>query len=249
MTCWVVLPITLSAVSFVGSWAVYGLALSYKHVCSLSNWEYRNSCDLNTSEACCDNYKVPTISSSGKNAPENALFTATINAGSFLFLVFCIFHHAHIMDRNSCQSILSKAALGFGCVASVGAFMAGNCNPGYLMLLHYLGAAVSFVCLCFYCLLLTVLTNKCSLTGFENILYPIRVVSTLIQITVTICYCIFFAQEDYVYKHLSAVFEWFLSVNMEFFELTFVVEFYSFSSSMLTVLLEKTDEEKSLILS
>ncbi|KAG9335621.1 hypothetical protein JZ751_004386 [Albula glossodonta] len=102
-------------------------------------------------------------------------------------LVFCIFHHAHIMDRNSCQSILSKAALGFGCVASVGAFMAGNCNPGYLMLLHYLGAAVSFVCLCFYCLLLTVLTNKCSLTGFENILYPIRVVSTLIQITVTIC--------------------------------------------------------------
>lgn len=43
-------------------------------------------------------------------------------------LVFCIFHHAHILDRNIGQSLLSKIALVFGCVASCGAFVAGNCN-------------------------------------------------------------------------------------------------------------------------
>ncbi|KAJ8402811.1 hypothetical protein AAFF_G00364830 [Aldrovandia affinis] len=248
MTCWVILPIALSAISFIGSWAVYALALSHKHVCSLNNWEYRNSCTFNMSEACCEHSHVPTISTSGTNAPENSLFTATINAGSFLFLVFCIFHHAHIMNRNISQSILSKAALAFGCVASIGAFMAGNCNPGYLKLLHYLGAALSFVCLCFYCLLLTVLTSKCSLTSLAHILYPARAVSTSIQAIVTICYCILFAQKDYFYMHLSAIFEWILSVNLELFELSFVVEFWHFSSSMLSVLLEKKDEEKSLIL-
>lgn len=43
-------------------------------------------------------------------------------------LVFCIFHHAHILDRNSNQSLLAKISLVFGCVASCGAFVAGNCN-------------------------------------------------------------------------------------------------------------------------
>ncbi|XP_036402251.1 transmembrane protein 150A [Megalops cyprinoides] len=246
---WVIIPIALACVSFFGSWAVYGLALSYNHVCSLSNWDYRNSCQLNTSELCCTDVNIPTISTSGTNAPENSLFTATINAGSFLFMVFCILHHAHVLERNSSQSLLSKAALVFGCVSAIGAFMAGNCNPRYLVLLHYLGAALSFVCLCFYCLLLTVLTGKCTLTGLTHILYPARVVSTCVQILVTICYCILFAQEEWMYKHMSAVFEWTLSVNLELFELSFVFEFYNFSSSMLSVLLEKKDEEKSLILS
>ncbi|XP_018585490.1 transmembrane protein 150A [Scleropages formosus] len=249
MVCWIVVPIALSAVSFVGSWTVYGLALSYGHVCSLSNWIYRSSCELNSTEECCTIDNVPTISTSGKNSPENSLFTATVNAGSFLFLVFCVIHHAHILEKSSSQAILSKAALGFGCVAAIGAFMAGNCNPGYLRLLHYLGASVSFVCLCFYCLLLTALTKKVLLTSWVYILYPVRSVFTAIQIIITILYCIFFAQESYFFQHFSAVFEWTISLNLELFELSFIFEFYTFSSSMLAVLLEKKDEEKSLILS
>ncbi|XP_064173086.1 transmembrane protein 150A [Anguilla rostrata] len=246
MTWWVLLPITLSTVTFVGSWAVYGLAVFHKHVCPLSNWDYKNSCDSNNSEACCN---VPTISTSGRSAPENSLFTAITNAGSFLFLVFAVCHHAHIMERNHGQALLSKVALAFGCVVAGGAFMAGNCNPGYLMTLHYLGAAISFVCLCFYTLLLTLLTSRCTLSGLEFLLYPARIIFTIIQVIATICYCAFFAKDEHFYNHLSAVFEWILSANMELFELSFVVEFYIFSSSMLSVLLEKKDEEKSFILS
>lgn len=72
--------------------------------------------------------------------------------------------------------------------------MSGLCNnnvcvplqPGYLTLLHYLGAAVSFLCICFYSVLLTALTGKCVLTGLEKFLYPARIVSTAIQIMSTI---------------------------------------------------------------
>ncbi|XP_048060219.1 transmembrane protein 150A [Megalobrama amblycephala] len=248
MAVWVVLPIVLCAVSFIGCWTVYGLALSFNHVCSLNNWEYRNSCHTNETGNCCTLDNVPTVSTSGANFPENSLFTATINAGSFLFLIFCIFHHAHILDRNSVHSLLSKVAMIIGCVVSAGAFMAGNCNPVELLLLHYLGAALSFVSVCLYMTILTSLTSKCMLTGFERVLYPLRTISSFFQISATILYGILFIQEDYFYKHISAVFEWFLCVNLELYELSYSVEFYFFSSSMLSVLLAKKDEEKPLIM-
>uniref|UniRef100_A0AAY5KNV3 CWH43-like N-terminal domain-containing protein n=1 Tax=Esox lucius TaxID=8010 RepID=A0AAY5KNV3_ESOLU len=224
----------------------YGLAYSNDHVCSLIDWAPGSPCGNNTSTACCN---VPTISSSGTNSPESSLFTATINAGSFLFLVFCIFHHAHILDRNRVQSMLSRIALVFGGVAAVGAFVAGNCNPTALTIGHYLGAAVSFLCICFYSLLLTVLTGKCVLTHMEWVLYPARIVSTGIQIVVTVCYTILFVQEDYMYKHIAALFEWIMSVNLELFELSFAVEFWFFSSSTLSTLMRKKEEEKPILLS
>ncbi|XP_054456517.1 transmembrane protein 150A [Anoplopoma fimbria] len=246
MVLWIIFPIALSLVSCIGTWTVYGLAFANNHVCSLSDWGNRNYCKVNHTTNCC---LVPTISSSGISAPENSLFTTTINAGSFLFLLFCIFHHAHIMERHSCHSMLSKSALVFGVVAALGAFAAGNCNPGYLALPHYLGAALSFMCICFYTVLLTALTKKCVLTGFEKFLYPYRITSTVVQTIVTICYSFLFAQDAYYYVHLSAIFEWMLSVNLELFELSYVVEFWFFSSFMIANLLTRREEEKPLMMS
>ncbi|KAL6101871.1 uncharacterized protein ACO6RY_17025 [Pungitius sinensis] len=245
MVLWTIFPVSLSLVSFLGTWSVYGLAFANRHVCSLSDWGTNNYCKENQTTECC---LVPTISSSGIGAPENSLFTATINAGSFLFLLFCIFHHAHVMEKHACHSMLSRSALVFGVVAALGAFAAGNCNPGYLALLHYLGAALSFLCICFYTVLLTALTGKCVLTGYEKFLYPFRIASTVVQTLVTICYTILFAQEEYYYLHLSAIFEWMLSANLELFELSFMVEFWFFSSFMLSNLLSRREEEKPLML-
>ncbi|KAF6731425.1 Transmembrane protein 150A [Oryzias melastigma] len=242
---WVFFPIILSLVSFTGTWIVYGLAFSNNHVCSLSDWSGDYYCRGNSSNACC---YAPTISASGMSSPENSLFTATINAGSFLFFLFCIFHHAHLMERHACYSLLSKTALVFGVISSLGLFAAGNCNLDYLPLLHYLGAAVSFTCICFYTILLTALTKKCVLTGYEKVLYPLRVVSTVVQIIVTICYTVLFPQEEYFYKHISAIFEWMLSVNLELFELSYITEFFFFSSFMISNLLGRREEEKPLIL-
>lgn len=60
---------------------------------------------------------------------------------------------------------------------------------------------------------------------------------------------VLFAQDDYFYSHLSAVFEWMLSVNLELFELSYAVEFCFFSSFMISNLLSKRDEEKPLMMS
>ncbi|XP_037541681.1 transmembrane protein 150A [Nematolebias whitei] len=246
MVFWILLPIALALVSFIGTWTVYGFAVTYQHVCPLIEWSGTNSCRGNETENCC---QVPTVSSSGRSAPESSLFTATINAASFLFLLFCIFHHAHILERNASHGMLSKFALVFGVVSAVGAFAAGNCNPGYLTLLHFLGAAVSFLSICFYTVLLTALTARCVLTGYEKLLYPLRIVLTVSQIIVTICYTVLFVQDSYFCNHLSAVFEWMLTINTELFELSYIVEFYFFSSSMVSNLLSKREEEKPLILS
>ncbi|XP_004551790.2 transmembrane protein 150A [Maylandia zebra] len=246
MGLWIIFPICLSLVSFIGTWSVYGLAFSNNHVCALTDWGNGNYCRANHTDAgCC---WVPTISSSGTYPPENSLFTATINAGSFMFFLFCIFHHAHIMERHSSQSMLSKFALVFGVIAAMGAFAAGNCNPFHVSLLHYLGAAISFMCACFYTAILTVLTGKCALSGYEKVLYPLRIISTVIQVIVTVIYTVLFAQSEYFYIHLSAVFEWMLSMNLELFELSYAVEFFFFSSYMLSNLLNKQDEVKPLIM-
>uniref|UniRef100_A0A8C6KQD7 CWH43-like N-terminal domain-containing protein n=1 Tax=Nothobranchius furzeri TaxID=105023 RepID=A0A8C6KQD7_NOTFU len=106
-----------------------------------------------------------------------------------LILLFCIFHHAHVLEKQTCHSMLSKFALAFGVVSAFGSFAAGNCNAGTLTLLHFLGAGVSFVCVSFYAVLLTELTRKCDLTGHEKVLYPLRFISTVIQIFATI-FCI-----------------------------------------------------------
>ncbi|XP_062851187.1 transmembrane protein 150A [Trichomycterus rosablanca] len=249
MVFWIVIPISLSAVSFIGCWTVYAIALNFNHVCPLSNWQYSNSCPTNETDTCCTGSNVPTISGSGTNFPENSLFSATINASSFLFVVFSIFHHAHILDKNSAHSFFSKCGMVLGCGAAVGAFVAGNCNPKELLLLHNIGAALSFVCICFYTVLLTHLTNKCVLTGLEYFLYPLRIIFSIIQVLMTIFYCIFFAQKGFYYKHISAIFEWTLSINLELFELSYAVEFYSFSSAMLSILLSERNEERHLILS
>ncbi|XP_072293615.1 transmembrane protein 150A [Eucyclogobius newberryi] len=245
MWLWTLLPITLASVSFVGTWTVYGLAHSNSHVCSLSDWTGESLCFGNNTVNCCH---VPTISSSGTYAPENSLFTATINAGSFLFLIFCVFHHAHVMEKHAGLSMMSRITVLLGIVAGLGAFVAGNCNPYYLALLHYLGAALSFVCICFYTVLLTALTGRYQLSGFERFLYPYRVAAAIIQAIVTICYTIFFAQEEKLYQHVSAVFEWMLSVNLQLFELSYAVEFYYFSSYMISNVLSKRDEQKPLMM-
>lgn len=152
--------------------------------------------------------------------------------------------------------------------------MARVFQPGDLPSLHHLGAAVSFTGICFYTLMLTALTRLCTLSGHERILYPLRFASTALQITITICCilhggfilrsfynpgvvlvlhlemsdAILYAQTEYFYKLLAAVFEWMLSINLQLFELSYTVEFCFFSSFMLANIFGKQEDEKPLML-
>ncbi|XP_005990021.1 transmembrane protein 150A [Latimeria chalumnae] len=248
--CWCLLPLSLFAVSLAGTWAVYGLALANQHVCPLDNWSYNISCSVNISERCCTEQNMPFISTSGLNAPESSLFSATLNLGAILFLAFCVLRHAQVIETNEDKRVLSKMGLAFGCLSSVGGFITGNCSPNSLMVLHYFGAALGFLCSSLYTIVQTILTYKCFITGWEFVLAPIRVVLTTIQIMAAVVYLIFFVQTALYRKHFAAISEWVLCTNLQLFVGTFAIEFFFFSSSAIYVLCTgKRNEEKTSILS
>lgn len=59
---------------------------------------------------------------------------------------------------------------------------------------------------------------------------------------------VMFSHRDFYHIHLSAIFEWMISINLEVFELSYAAEFFFFSSFMLSNLLPKQEEEKPLML-
>uniref|UniRef100_UPI00398F5A30 transmembrane protein 150A n=1 Tax=Pristiophorus japonicus TaxID=55135 RepID=UPI00398F5A30 len=249
MSCWLFLPLLAAVVSISGTWTVYGLALANGHVCPLYNWVYNRSCPADVSEKCCAIQNMPFVSTSGMNLPENSLYSAVLNAVSVLFALVCIFRHAQILDRKADEATLSKAAMILGFFGSVGGFIAGNCNPSVLMVLHYFGASLCFVSGCFYCILQTALTFKLHITGKECLLAPVRTVLTTFQVVFSICYLAFFFHPDLIKQHIGAICEWFLATNFYIFIMTFAFEFYYITSSVLYALLSRPDDEKVAILS
>lgn len=247
--CWVLLPFLLFVVSVGGIWTVYAIAVANNHVCSLNSWAYNNSCTTNTSTLCCTMMNIPYVSTCGINFPESAVFMATLNIGSAIYLVVCIFRHAHVLDTKPSESMLSTIGLVFGCMSSAGGFLVGNCNPRTLMIIHYLGAALSFAFGLIYIIIQTLLTYRVPVTGYEVYLAPLRVILTAVQIMASLCYTILFAQIGLHLQQLSAVFEWLQCTNMHVFLVTLIFDFHCFRSSMLQSLTGKRDEEKALIIS
>ncbi|XP_038639009.1 transmembrane protein 150A [Scyliorhinus canicula] len=248
MGCWLLLPLLTSVVSIAGTWTVYGLALANGHVCPLYNWVYNRSCSAGASVRCCAIRNMPFVSTSGMNLPENSLYSAVLNAVSVLFALVCIFRHAQIVDRRVDEALLSKAAMIIGFFGSVGGFIAGNCNPLVLMVLHYFGASLCFVSGCIYCILQTALTFRLHITGKECFLAPVRTVLTILQVVTSISYLPFFLHPDLKKQHIGAIFEWILTTNFYIFIMTFTFEFYYITSSVLHSLIGATDDEKLAIL-
>ncbi|XP_078055800.1 transmembrane protein 150A [Mustelus asterias] len=249
MSCWLLLPLLVSAVSIAGTWTVYGLALANGHVCPLYNWVYNRSCSADASVRCCAIQNMPFVSTSGMNLPESSLYSAVLNAVSVLFALVCIFRHAQIVDRKVDEVLLSKAAMIIGFFGSAGGFIAGNCNPSALMVLHYFGASLCFVSGCIYCVLQTALTFRLHITGKEFLLAPIRAVLTILQVVISISYLAFFVNPDLKKQHIGAICEWTLATNFYVFIMLFAFEFYHITTSALHSLIGTPDDEKVAILS
>ncbi|XP_048419563.1 transmembrane protein 150A isoform X2 [Stegostoma tigrinum] len=249
MSCWLLLPLLTSVVSIAGTWTVYGLALANGHVCPLYNWMYNHSCSPDASVRCCSIQNMPFVSTSGMNLPENSLYSAVLNAVSVLFALVCIFRHAQIVERKVDEALLSKAAMIIGFFGSIGGFIAGNCNPSVLMVLHYFGATLCFVSGCIYTILQTALTFRLHLTGKECFLAPLRALLAIFQVVFSICYLAFFVHPDTKKQHIGAICEWILATNFYIFIMSFSFEFYYITSTVLYALISRPDDEKIAILS
>ncbi|XP_069741798.1 transmembrane protein 150A [Narcine bancroftii] len=249
MSCWLLLPLLTSIVSIAGTWTVYGLALANGHICPLYNQVYNRSCSISTLVKCCSIQNMPFVSTSGMNLPESCLYSAVVNAVSVLFAIVCIFRHAQIVERKVDDAVMSKIAMIVGFFGSLGGFIAGNCNPLFLMVLHYFGASLCFVSGCFYCLLQLILTYRLCFTGKECVLVPLRGALTIVQVVISICYLALFFHPDLSKQRIGAICEWTLTTNFYGFIMTFSFEFYYITSSVLLVLISRPDDEKIAILS
>ncbi|NP_001279565.1 uncharacterized protein LOC103182485 [Callorhinchus milii] len=249
MGCWVLLPLLTGIVSIAGTWTVYGIALAHGHVCPLTNWEYNYTCPINTTTKCCTEKNMPYVSTSGVRFPENSLYSAVLNAVAFLFVVLCVFRHAQIVEQKGDEMVLSKVALIMGCFASVGGFLAGNCNLFAAQGIHYFGASLCFVAACFYAVLQTVLTYKVRVTGKECFLAPLRTVLVIIEVLFSIIFVAFIIHPVLNYRHVGAIAEWVVCTNFHIFVMTLAFEFFSITSSVLHTLINKPEDEKVAILS
>ncbi|XP_032868429.1 transmembrane protein 150A-like [Amblyraja radiata] len=249
MSGWLFLPLLNSILSIAGTWTVYGLARANDHVCPLSNWVYNRTCSVQVLVKCCAIENMPFVSTSGMNLPENSLYSAVLNSVSVLFAAVCIFRHAQILDRKVDDATLSKGAMIVGFFGSAGGFIAGNCNPSVLMVLHYFGATLCFVSGCIYCIIQTALTFRVPITGKECLLVPLRGLLTSLQVVVSISYLIFFVHPDLTKQHIGVICEWILATNFYVFIMSFTFEFYYITTSVLHVLISRPDDEKIAILS
>lgn len=59
---------------------------------------------------------------------QKRLSALALTSTSLPVLLFSIFHHAHVLEKHACHSMLSRFGLAFGVAAAVGGFVAGNCN-------------------------------------------------------------------------------------------------------------------------
>uniref|UniRef100_A0A8C5CMV7 Zgc:154058 n=1 Tax=Gadus morhua TaxID=8049 RepID=A0A8C5CMV7_GADMO len=67
MSLWVILPVSLPALTITGIWVVYAMALYNQHVCPVENWLYNQSCEEELyvqrgPTLCCTLDNVPLIS-------------------------------------------------------------------------------------------------------------------------------------------------------------------------------------------
>nr|XP_033796215.1 transmembrane protein 150A-like isoform X2 [Geotrypetes seraphini] len=125
MPAWAILPIVLPVFSIPGMWIVYAMALSNNHICSVTNWAYNQSCELEGPSSCCTTDHVPLVSKCGSLPPESCFFSLICTLGSFLVVLVCLLRYAHVIECCG-PSLLNTITLVIGWICAAGLTMLGN---------------------------------------------------------------------------------------------------------------------------
>ncbi|KAL7890130.1 hypothetical protein AOLI_G00023880 [Acnodon oligacanthus] len=101
MSLWMILPVSLPALTITGIWVVYAMALYNQHVCPV------------------DNCKCGTL------PPESCFFSLICSTGSFMVMVIVMLRYAHVIEKHQ-NCVLNTASLSTGWICSAGLIMVGN---------------------------------------------------------------------------------------------------------------------------
>uniref|UniRef100_A0A3Q3IPP7 CWH43-like N-terminal domain-containing protein n=1 Tax=Monopterus albus TaxID=43700 RepID=A0A3Q3IPP7_MONAL len=130
MSLWMILPVSLPALTITGIWVVYAMAVYNQHVCPMDNWLYNQSCEeelhlQSGPTLCCTLDNVPLISKCGNLPPESCFLSLICNTGSFMVIVIVLLRYAHVIEKHQ-NGVLNTASLSMGWISAAGLIMVGN---------------------------------------------------------------------------------------------------------------------------
>ncbi|KAL2083529.1 hypothetical protein ACEWY4_021302 [Coilia grayii] len=130
MSLWMILPVSLPALTITGIWVVYAMALYNQHVCPVENWLYNQSCEEELPLQrgpilCCTLDNVPLISKCGTLPPESCFFSLICSTGSFMVMVIVLLRYAHVIEKHQ-NCVLNTASLSTGWICAAGLIIVGN---------------------------------------------------------------------------------------------------------------------------
>ncbi|XP_056466040.1 transmembrane protein 150A-like [Gadus chalcogrammus] len=240
MSLWVILPVSLPALTITGIWVVYAMALYNQHVCPVENWLYNQSCEEELyvqrgPTLCCTLDNVPLISKCGTLPPESSFFSLICSTGSFMVMAIVLLRYAHVIEKHQ-NSLLNTASLSTGWICSGGLIIVGNFQVDSAKVLHYVGAGMAFPTSMLFVCLQTALTYRLAKTQREYGVAHLRLTMSLLAFTALVLSGMFFLQESFVLQHASAIFEWVFCVIVMLYYGTFAFEFAGMSGETLMVL-------------
>ncbi|XP_056616840.1 transmembrane protein 150A-like [Triplophysa dalaica] len=247
MSLWMILPVSLPALTITGIWVVYAMALYNQHVCPVNNWMYNQTCEVDLPFQrgpiqCCTLENVPLISKCGTLPPESCFFSLICSTGSFMVMVIVLLRYAHVIEKHQ-NCVLNTASLSTGWICAAGLIMVGNFQVDNAKVLHYVGAGVAFPTSMLFVCLQSALTYRLAKTQGDYNMGHLRLLMTLLAFVALVLSGVFFVQESYVLQHTSAIFEWVFCMIIMLFFGTFAFEFSGISADTMMVLARRQSLE------
>ncbi|XP_021254721.1 transmembrane protein 150A isoform X1 [Numida meleagris] len=252
MPAWAILPVMLPAFTITGMWIVYAMALSNNHICPVHNWNYNQSCGLDSPGPCCTLDHIPLVSKCGTLPPESCFFSLICSLGSFMdrcclhpaVILVGLLRYAHVLEHVG-PSLLNTLGLAAGWLCAAGLTMVGNFQVDHAKVLHYIGAGVAFPTSMLFVFLQSVLTYRAAKTHGHYWTGHLRSILTAVAFVTLIFSGVFFIQESFVLQHVAALCEWVFIIDVLVFYGTFTFEFGAISTDTFLVLLKASRAPKS----
>ncbi|KGL96320.1 Transmembrane protein 150A, partial [Charadrius vociferus] len=216
----------------------YAMALSNNHICPVHNWNYNQSCGVDSLGSCCTLDHIPLVSKCGSLPPESCFFSLICSLGSFM-----VGHSTLPGPAPGTAHPLEQSHAGGR--AGVRTPMVSPLQVDHAKVLHYIGAGVAFPTSMLFLLLQSILTYRMAKTRGQYWTGHLRSILTSVAFLTLVFSGVFFIQESFVLQHVAALCEWMFIIDVLVFYGTFTFEFGAISTDTFLVLLKASRAPKS----
>ncbi|KAL2100653.1 hypothetical protein ACEWY4_002414 [Coilia grayii] len=213
MWAWALLPVSLAAGGFVGTWIVYAISVS------------NNSVNVTA--------KVPFISECATDQPQSSLFCLICNVWTFLIIWVVVIRYQQVRELGDKSRRANLAGLVLGFITAAGVTLLGSFPLKASLVVHLLGAYMAFFVGLAFCWVQLWLTYKAEPSQDRRWTGPLR--ATLCSLC-TVFLIGMFVLQPAGFRDLAAISEWVMVMVFFLFFGTFAIEFRHIGHFHVTVM-------------